>query len=213
MLIQSLLIPKEKLVVATIDFNLEQALSLMEDNTLRSLPVLDDTKQLYRGSIYRYHIYRHLAHGGSLNQSVMILLKNATKFIYDTDSFYTLFFKLNDLPYISVLDKKHHFLGIVKHDDVMTMLSESWQLTHASFALTIEIPEDTTSFLEAIKIVKKHTNIAGLLTFERDHFTSKKRIILTLPEKIADSEYDKLKQHLNKKGFSIIEIEDLNDGI
>lgn len=213
MLIKSLLTPKEKIIVATIDFNLEQALSLMEDNTLRSLPVLDTTKQLYRGSIYRYHIYRHLANGGSLNDSVMILLKNATKFIYDTDSFYTLFFKLNDLPYISVLDSKHHFLGVVKHDNVMTMLSESWQLTHASFALTIEIPEDTTSFLEVIKIVKKHTHIAGLLTFERDHFTSKKRIILTLPEKITDEEYDKLKQHLNKKGFSIIEIEDLNDGI
>lgn len=213
MLIQSLLTPKEKLIVATIDFNLEQALFLMEENTLRSLPVLDDSQQLYRGSIYRYHIYRHLANGGKITDSVMILLKNATKFVYNTDSFYTLFFTLNDLPYISVLDEKHHFLGIIKHDDVMTMLSESWQLTHASFALTIEIPEDNTSFLEVIKIVKKHTHIAGLLTFERDHFTSKKRIILTLPEKIADSEYDKLKQHLNKKGFSIIEIEDLNDGI
>lgn len=213
MLIQSLLIPKEKLITATIDFNLSDALSLMEKHTLRSLPILDSTVTLYRGSIYRYHIYRHLANGGDLSDSVMILLKNATKFIYDTDSFYTLFFTLNDLPYISVLDEKHHFLGIIKHEHVMSMLSESWQLTHASFALTIEIPEDTTSFLEVIKIVKKYSDIAGLLTFDRDNFTSKKRIILTLPQKISEIDYEKLTQHLNKKNFSIIEIEDLNDGI
>lgn len=213
MLINSLMIPKEELNVATNEFDLETALKLLQENNLRSIPILDTTKTLYRGNIYRYHIFNHLANGGSLKDSVMILLKNATKFVYDTDSFYTVFFTLNDLPYISVLNDKHHFLGIIRHEDMIKMLSESWRMTQASFALTIELKDDDTSFLEVIKIVKKYTEITGLLTFDRDSFTQRKRILLTLPQKISEEDYEKLKQKLQKREFTIIEVEDLNEGI
>lgn len=213
MLINALMIPKDAIDVATTDYDLATALSVMEEKKQRSLPILDDTKTLYRGNIYRYHIYRHIANGGSLNDSVMHLLKNATKYIYNTDSFFTLLFTLNDLPYITVLDDKHHFLGIIRHTDVMNMLSQTWRVTEASFALSIEVPEDTTSFLEVVKIVKKYTDITGLITCDRDSYTLKKRIVITLPQKIEPELYEKLRLRLEKRHFSIIEVEDLNDGI
>ncbi|MBS4761536.1 CBS domain-containing protein [Carnobacteriaceae bacterium zg-ZUI252] len=213
MLINALLIPKVKLTFATTEFNLGTALQLMEDNSVRSLPILDTSETLYRGNLYRYHIYQHLVNGGSLNDSVMLLIKNATKYVYQTDSFYTLFFTLKDLPYISVLDDKHHFLGIVRHTDVMNMLSESWRVTQASFALAIEIPEDDTSFLEVVKIVKKFTEITGLQTFDKDHYTQSRRLVITLPDKIEPDVFDKLNAKLNKRHFNIIEVEDLHDGI
>ena len=49
------------------------------------------------------HIYRHKANGGDMSLPVTYLLKNATKFIYVTTSFFKVFFTIKELPYICLL--------------------------------------------------------------------------------------------------------------
>lgn len=166
MLINDLLTPKNKLQTVTTNDTLATALSIMEDFNHRCIPILDKTNTIYRGNIYRYHIYRHLAHGGTLTESVTNLIKNATKFIIEQDSFFNLFFMLNDLPYISVLNKEHHFLGVVTHKDFMSMLSHSWQLTNSSYAMTIELSDDSHDFQQVIKLIKKFTDLNGVITLD-----------------------------------------------
>lgn len=213
MLIPSLLISKENLPFISTQETLETALDILENTSFRCLPILDASGTLYRGNIYKYHIYRHVAKGGSLQDSVTTLLKNATKFIRYDDSFFTLFFKLSDLPYISVLDEQHHFIGIVQHEDVMRMLSQTWRLSDASYAITIEIPEDSTSFMSVIKLIKKFTDITGIITLDKADFLLRKRIIVTFPKSLTTEKLNKLVSSLTKKHYSVIDIEDLRHGV
>lgn len=213
MLIPLLLHPKHSLPYVTPDVTIGQALDILEDFDIRCLPILDHTGTLYRGNIYKYHIYRHLAKGGSSKENVLTLLKNATKFVYDTDDFFTLFFKLSDLPHIAVLNDKHQFLGIVRHNDVMTMLSQSWCMEKIGFALTIELSESQTDLQQVIKIIKKCTTITGLLTFDKDNYLLKKRLVVTLPHTFTKDELTVLITKLEKKDFHVIEVENLLRGV
>lgn len=213
MLINSLLTPKNKLQTVTTQDTLSTALSIMEDYNHRCIPILDKTNTIYRGNIYRSHIYKHIVNGGSLSDSVTTLIKNATKFILEEDSFFNLHFTLNDLPYISVLNSEHHFLGIIYHKDFMSMLSDAWRLSNSSYAMTIELSDDSHDFQKVIKLIKKFTDFNGLITFDREHFSMKKRIVVTLPHEFSRKNLEKLIIKLKKKNYTIIEVEDLNEGV
>ncbi|WP_167753758.1 MULTISPECIES: cyclic di-AMP binding protein CbpA [unclassified Granulicatella] len=213
MIISSLLFPRENLPhVSSID-TISSALDLMETHDLRCIPILDSSGQLYRGNIYKYHIYRHIAKGGSLEIAVTTLLKNATKFVYDTDAFYTLFFKLKDLPYIAVLNHDNHFLGVVRHDDFMLMLSQTWKINASSFSITVDLSGETNLLPQLIKLIKKSSENFELMTLDKDDFTLKKRVQITFSNTLTQEELNKLIIRLEKKEFSILSIENLAHGI
>lgn len=92
------------------------------------MPILDSSGNIFRGNIYKMHIYRHKANGGDMTLPVTHLLKNATKFIYLDTSFFKVFFTIKELPYIAVLDSENHFYGILTHSTLLNMLSQSWSV-------------------------------------------------------------------------------------
>src|SRR5699024_1030111 len=91
-------------------------------------PVLDEAGTVYRGNIYRMHIYKHKSEGKDMTRPVTHLLKNATKFVHTSSSFYSIFFMIKDLPYITVLDENDHFYGILTHSALINLLEQSWKL-------------------------------------------------------------------------------------
>ena len=106
MLLESLVTPKKDLTIVTESLTLAEALEILEASNNRCVPILDEDHQLFRGNIYRMHIYRHLASHGDMHLPVTYLLKNATKFIYSDSSYFNLFFSMRDLPYIAVLNEQ-----------------------------------------------------------------------------------------------------------
>ena len=60
----------------------------MKENNFRSLPILSQSGTMYRGNIYRQHIYKRLLNGESLDVSVTHHLKNATKYIYTNSTLF-----------------------------------------------------------------------------------------------------------------------------
>ena len=75
MLLKSLVKPKERLVTVREDVTLEQALKVLEDSGYRCVPILDETGQIFRGNIYKMHIYRHKSRGGDMQLPVTSLLE------------------------------------------------------------------------------------------------------------------------------------------
>ena len=69
------------------------------------------------------HIYRHKANGGDMSLPVTHLIKNTTKFINITSSFFKVFFTIKELPYIAVLDDSQHFYGILTHSSLLKYAS------------------------------------------------------------------------------------------
>lgn len=70
------------------DVTLEQALDILENSGYRCVPILDETGQIFRGNIYKMHIYRHKSRGGDMSLPVTYLLKNATKFVTLDSAFF-----------------------------------------------------------------------------------------------------------------------------
>lgn len=212
MLVKSLVLKKEKLITVKETVTLEQALKVLEDSGYRCVPILDESGQIFRGNIYKMHIYRHKSRGGDMNLPVTTLMKNATKTINVDSPFFKVFFNIKDLPYIAVLDESNLFYGILTHSRLLSMLSDAWNLEISSYVLTVSSSGDRGDLEKMSKIISKFVSIAACVTLDAKSNEVVRRTLFTLP---SGTDIDTLKQiikRLERKGFVITEIDDLKSG-
>lgn len=210
MLLKSLVYPKENLTTITESTTLQEALNILEETGFRCVPILDESKQIFRGNIYKMHIYRHKANGGDLNLPVTYLLKNATKFISIDTSFFKIFFSIKELPYITVLDENNHFYGILTHSTLLNMLSQSWNVQTGSYVLTV-ISEGKRGDLAAMtKAIAKFTNLASCITLDvAKDGKDIRRTLFTLPAGVDEKKLNNIIDHLERKHFLVKNVEAL----
>lgn len=209
MLLKTMVYKKQDLTTVTEDASLEEALQILEDSGYRCVPILDASGKIFRGNIYKMHIYRHKANGGDMSLPVTHLLKNATKFIYVNSSFFNVFFTIKELPYIAVLDENNYFYGILTHSSLLSVLAQSWNIEQGSYVLTIASTGKQGDLAMIAKIVSKHCSIASCITLDigKDEFI--RRTLITLPAGISVQLRDKIIEQLENKLFKVVEIEDL----
>ena len=213
MLIKSLVYKKDYLTTVNEKATLAEALKILEDSGFRCVPILDDTGTIFRGNIYKMHIYRHKSQGGDMNLPVTYLLKNATKTIKVNSPFFRVFFNIKDLPYIAVLDEENHFYGILTHSRLLDMLSDAWNIKNGSYVLTILSDNDRGNLVKMAKIISKYSNIAGCLTLDVKTCELVRRNLFTLPIGVSRETMTAIVNRLEKKGFVVAEIEDLQSGL
>lgn len=209
MLLKSLVKPKERLVTVQENVTLEEALKVLEDSGYRCVPILDETGTIFRGNIYKMHIYRHKSRGGDMKLPVTTLLKNATKFISVNAAFFNVFFSIKDLPYIAVLDATNKFYGILTHTRLMDMLSQSWNVNIGSYVLTVVSPGNRGDLAGIAKIITKYTSIASVISLDAQEGELVHRIMFTLPADVDEDKLDRIVHALERKEFRVPEIEDL----
>ncbi len=210
MLIKSLCIPEKNVVTLNEEVTLEEAIKMLEHTGYRCVPVLDESGKIFRGNIYKMHIYRHKANGGDMSLPVTHLLKNATKYIHLESSFFKIFFMIKDLPYISVLDENNHFFGILTHSALLDMLQESWSIDTGSFVLTIASSGERGDLANISKIINKHCSINSCITLDVNPENRIRRTIMTLEPGVTSDTLELIREQLDKKGFSIVESENLH---
>lgn len=211
MLIKSLCIPKKNLTTVNEDVTLEEAIGVLENSGYRCVPILDESGKIFRGNIYKMHIYRHKANGGDMSLPVTHLLKNATKYVHLDDSFFKIFFTIKELPYISVLDQDNHFYGILTHSSLLSMLQQSWSIDNGSFVLTIASAGQKGDLATISKIINKYASISSCITLDVEREDLIRRTIITLEPGITEEIVEQISVALDKKGFRIIEKENLNN--
>ncbi|KRM92965.1 cyclic di-AMP binding protein CbpA [Liquorilactobacillus cacaonum] len=209
MLFKSLVQPKKNLTTVREDVTLEQALDILEDSGYRCVPILDETGQIFRGNIYKMHIYRHKSRGGDMSLPVTYLLKNATKFVTLDSAFFNIFFSIKDLPYIAVLDEQNFFYGILTHSSLLNMLSQSWNIDIGSYVLTVISSDERGDLVEMSKIITKYTAIASCITLDVEEKDLVHRTLFTLPADVTSEKLEKIISNLERKSFTVSEIEDL----
>lgn len=212
MLIKSLVYKKDYLTTVNEKATLAEALQILEDSGYRCVPILDDSGKLFRGNIYKMHIYRHKSQGGDMNLPVTYLLKNATKTIKVNSPFFQVFFNIKDLPYIAVLDEQDYFYGILTHSKLLGMLSDAWNIKNSSFVLTVLSDNERGNLIKMAKIISKYTNIASCLTLDVKLGELVRRNLFTLPVGVSNDTMKAIVDKLEKKGFVVAEIEDLQSG-
>ncbi|WP_311408250.1 cyclic di-AMP binding protein CbpA [Liquorilactobacillus uvarum] len=209
MLFKTLIKQKKDLTTVREDITLEQALDILEKSGYRCVPILDKTGQIFRGNIYKMHIYRHKSRGGDMSLPVTYLLKNATKFITLDSAFFNVFFSIKDLPYITVLDEHNFFYGILTHSSLLNMLSQSWNVEIGSYVLTVVSSGDRGDLVEMAKIITKYTSIASCITLDVEASELVRRSLFTLPAGVNEQKLDKIVANLERKNFRVPEIENL----
>ena len=209
MLLKTMVYKKKDLTTVKETNTLEEALSILEASGYRCVPILDDSGKIFRGNIYKMHIYRHKANGGDMTLPVTHLLKNATKFISIESSFFKVFFTIKELPYISVLDENNRFYGILTHSSLLSMLQQSWNVDVGSYVLTIASSGLKGDLSNMTKIINKYCTIASCITLDVERDELVRRTMITLPAGIDQETLDQIIEHLDKRGFRVVEIEDL----
>ncbi|WP_353989423.1 cyclic di-AMP binding protein CbpA [Pediococcus argentinicus] len=209
MLLKSMVKPKERLTTVREDATLEEALTILEDSGFRCVPVLDETGTLFRGNIYKMHIYRHKSRGGEMSDPVTSLLKNSTKYINVNAAFFNVFFSIKDLPYITVLDDNNHFYGILTHARLLDVLSQSWNVNVGSYVLTVVSSGERGDLASMAKIVTKYTSIASVITLDAQEGELVHRTMFTLPSDVGQKKLERIIDNLERKEFRVPEVEDL----
>ena len=208
MIFSSLIKTKEKLTTLPETATLEEALAVLEDTGFRCVPVLDQTGRIFRGNIYKMHLYRHKSRNGDMSLPVTALLKNATKFVSINAAFFSVFFAMRDLPYIAVLNNDNQFYGILTHNSMLRMLAAGWNVNNGSYVLTVTTPDERGSLMTASKEITRYCQIVNVLSFDSEH-SALKQVLFTLPADVDHDEMVKIVRRLKKKGFEVPEIEDL----
>lgn len=211
MLIRSLAIPKRDLTVVKESATLQEAIDILEESGYRCVPILDETGTLFRGNIYKMHIYRHKANGGDMSLPVTHLLKNATKFISIDSSFFKIFFTIKELPYIAVLNKDNTFFGILTHSSLLNMLAQSWSVDAGSYVLTIVVPSRKGDLFQITKIINRTTSIANVITLDVSRDDVLRRVLVTLPADTTKVELETVINGLEKQAFKVVSVEDLRN--
>ena len=208
MIFSSLIKTKEKLTTLPETARLEEALAVLEDTGFRCVPVLDQTGRIFRGNIYKMHLYRHKSRNGDMSLPVTALLKNATKFVSINAAFFSVFFAMRDLPYIAVLNNDNQFYGILTHNSMLRMLAAGWNVNNGSYVLTVTTPDERGSLMTASKEITRYCQIVNVLSFDPEH-SALKQVLFTLPADVDHDKMVKIVRRLKKKGFEVPEIEDL----
>ncbi|WDF83046.1 cyclic di-AMP binding protein CbpA [Lacticaseibacillus pabuli] len=212
MLTKSLVLKKEFLTTVKETVTLEEALKVLEDSGFRCVPILDETGKIFRGNIYKMHIYRHKSQGGDMSLPVTYLLKNATKTIPVNAPFFKVFFNIKDLPYIAVLDEQANFYGILTHSKLLGMLSDSWNIDVGSYVLTVASSGERGDLALMSKILAKYVSISGCLTLDAKRGEYVRRTLFTLPAGTDAATLNEIVNKLEKKHFRVVEIDDLQSG-
>lgn len=209
MLIKNLCIPKINLTTVPETATLKEAIDLLEESGYRCVPILDKDGKKFLGNIYKMHIYRHAAEGGSLNEPVTSLLKNATKYISVNASFFEVFFTIKELPYIAVLNDSGDFYGILTHGKMLDLLQDAWNVETTSYVLTVASGEVKGALTKLTKIVDRYTSIASLITLDNQSDDFIRRVMVSLPNGVTESLKNEIVEHLNRKGLRVVEVERL----
>lgn len=212
MLIKQLTVPKSVVNTISEKATLQESIELLEETGYRCVPVLDESGKIFRGNIYKMHIYRHKANGGDMNLPVTHLLKNATKYIHMNSSFFKIFFMIKDLPYITVLDENNHFYGILTHSSLIDLLQQSWSIDQGSYVLTIASPGQKGDLTAITKIINRYCSIMSCITLDVQRENMVRRTIMTLEPNISEKSLDEISNHLERKGFKVVGVEDLHNG-
>lgn len=209
MSLNHLITRKEELHLLDESMNAQEAIDFLEKYQLRCAPVLDETTNLFRGNVYRFHIYQHFFHHPDVpltSLPVTRFLKNATRVVKVSSALIQLFFSISDLPYIAVLDDSNTFIGIIDHDRMLEDVSKNLSLGNVGYILSFTTEDGQWSLQRLVRGVRRHTEPSSFTV----NCNSEKllHVHLFLPQSLDPIDLSILVRYLEKR-VSDLEVHDL----
>lgn len=202
--LQPFIINKKDITFVHEDSTLKDALHILRSKGFRCVPILDKSGTLFRGTIYRQHIYQHIIDKGSLDLPVTHLLKNVTKYIFTNSSFYQIMFAVRDLPYITILNEDHTFHGIMTHRSFEKALYGAWELDQPHLILTIKLPHNQQGVLaKLIKVISRYSSIKSIISWA-DRASEDNYVTIGVDENTTQETLYKMNNRLQRYDIEIV---------
>lgn len=205
-MIDELLIHKNHLTCIPETMTCRDAVAILEKENLRCAPVLDGSNTMFRGNIYRYHIYQYLYHHPEADLTqipVTHFLKNTTKIMRDSDSIYSLFFAMSDLPHIAVLNEQNTFLGIIRHNTMTDFFAKAWSMQHAGYVMDVKTVGKKGELVKISRLINRHCDILANMTIEKTDYNTHSSIMFVLPSGLDQLQLNALERDLNRKQYQV----------
>lgn len=203
-MLDDLLIYKDKLACLSETTMCDEAIEILEENHLRCTPILDQTQTMYRGNLYRYHIYQYKFHHPEADLSklpVTRFLKNTTRVIRNNESLYQLFFAIKDLPYIAVLDQNNVFIGVIPHDNLIDFFAQGWAIERAGYILMVKTIGKRGDLSRISRLVNRYTDISSSMSLDRTDFRTHAMTLFVLPSNVDTIQINQLLKLLERKNY------------
>lgn len=203
-MLEALVTPKEQIISISEEYTCQDAIQLLESEGLRCAPVLDATGQIFRGNIYRYHLYQQKFRYPEVDLATLPVtrfIKNTTKVVRTSDSILRLMFVMTDLPQIAVLSDQNTFIGIIYHRTLMQFFAQAWLSDHAKYVLEVTSSNQVGDLARITKLVTRYTDIITSITFEETQFRTPNKIFYVLPKSIDLVALNDLERLMARKGY------------
>ncbi|MBG9981624.1 CBS domain-containing protein [Aerococcaceae bacterium DSM 111020] len=207
-MIEQIMVPKEDILLIPETVNCLDALEILEENNLRNAPVVDSTEQLFRGNIYKYHIYKEAFHHGKehlKSKRVTSFLKNTTRVVHLNDSIYQLIFSIRDLPYICILNENNNFVGIVYHNHLLDFLAQAWGANDRMHMLKIDLTPGLRSLDQLTRIILKYIEPKTFQLFQETDFNTSKHLFVVIGPEVNRVQINRLILKLRQKQYPLTE--------
>ncbi|EEM11480.1 Hemolysin-like protein (CBS domain protein) [Bacillus pseudomycoides] len=199
--------PKREVLYCSISFTIGEALDHLNKTGYRCVPVLDEKKEKFLGNVYKVDI---LEYKGSLEDDLSELLNDKEGYVREDSSFFKVFFTIKKLPYLSVIDEKGTFLGILTHKKVFELLEDAWGVHSSRYSVMVGTQDYNGAIQKLSTVLKKYSGIQSLMTFDNDALLVR-RIMFTLGEEFKPEELDSLLKDLEDHGFRVVYVEEMNN--
>ncbi|HDR7315610.1 TPA: CBS domain-containing protein, partial [Bacillus cytotoxicus] len=184
-----------------------EALEHLNKTGYRCVPVLDEKKEKFLGNIYKVDI---LEYKGSLEDDLSELLNDKDGYVKEDSSFFKVFFSIKKLPFLSVIDEKGIFLGILTHKKVFELLEDAWGIHSSKYSVMVGTQDYNGAIQKLSTVLKKYSGIQSLMTFDNNALLVR-RIMFTLGEEFQGEELDSLLKDLENYGFRVVYVEEMNN--
>lgn len=197
--------PKDRIISINESFTCQEAIQLLESEGIRCAPVLDATGQIFRGNIYRYHLYQHQFRypDADLSKiSVTQFIKNTTKVVRLTDSLIQLLFTMSDLPQTAVLNEQNTFVGLIYHTKLLQFLAKAWLTDRAKYILQVQVQNQSGELSKLMKYIHRYSDIITATTFEETSYSTPSQVYFILPTSLDSVKLHELERTLTRKHYS-----------
>ncbi|HEK9100433.1 CBS domain-containing protein [Bacillus pfraonensis] len=200
-------VPKKEVLFCSNSFTVGEALDHLNKTGYRCVPVLDAKQEKFLGNVYKVDI---LEYKGSLEDNLSELLNDKEGYVREDSSFFKVFFTIKKLPYLSVVDEKGIFLGILTHKKVFELLEDAWGVHSSVYSVMVGTQDYNGAIQKLSTVLKKYSGIQSLMTFDNNALLVR-RIMFTLGEEFKAEELEILLKDLEDHGFRVVYVEEMNN--
>ena len=205
MYVKNLMIPKEKLITVTREDTLEKALTAIEENDFKAVPVVEDEKffgAVSKANVYAYYYENNLSKEEFVKYKVKDIIESDFPTVRLMDQIESVAYLLEqkEVVFVAVSDEADGFKGIITHHKIFHEFTETFGFNKGKrlAVSTFDIPGQISKLSKII--YANHGDIISLVTINTGSVIEVTEIVIRL----RTDNLEVIKKKVKEAGFHIL---------